>query len=214
SVEDWLRSAVAGLGGCIIERTSRLAGELSADSLVGDFIVTLSDGARIVVEAKNSARINLAGKDGILDELDRAIVNRAADYSICISAREAFPKEVGPFGVYGHRLLVVDHGDGAMTAVAVRWAIAALVADRETRGEMDHGLVEDRLQRIRQLAQLLSGSRRSLTDITTSVENVRNTLEQFRTELLAVVTDLDREVGRITGPADVVALRPAAGSGR
>jgi hypothetical protein len=40
---------------------------------------------------------------------------------------------------------------------------------------------------------------------------VRGTLEQLRTELLAVVTDLDREVTRITKPADVVRLRPAAG---
>ncbi|MDF1596127.1 MAG: hypothetical protein P1T08_08525 [Acidimicrobiia bacterium] len=211
SVQEWLRAAVAGPGGCVVERTGRTPGELSADAMVGDFVITLSDGARIVVEAKNAARINLAGKDGILDELDRAIVNRAADYSICISAREAFPKEVGPIGVYGHRLLVVEPGDGAMTAVAVRWAIAAMAAERQTRGELDHALFEDRLQRIRQLAQLLSGSRRSLTDITTSVENVRGTLEQLRTELLAVVTDLDREVTRITEPADVVRLRPAAG---
>ena len=212
SIHDWLSSAVAGIGGCVVERTGRIPGELSADALVGDFVVTLPDGARIVVEAKNTARINLAGKDGILDELDRAIVNRSADYSICISSREAFPKEVGPFGVYGHRLLVVDPGDGAMTAVAVRWAISAMAAERQTRGELDHGLFEDRLQRIRQLAQLLSGSRRSLTDITTSVENVRGTLEQLRTELLAVVTDLDREVARVTEPAEVVTLRSVAGS--
>lgn len=212
SVEGWLRTAVAGLGGCVVEKTGRLPGELSADALVGDFVINLADGARIVVEAKNTARISLAGKDGILDELDRAIVNRSADFSICISSRDSFPKEVGPFGVYGHRLLVVEPGDGAMTAVAVRWAISAMAAERQTRGELDPGLLEDRLQRIRQLAQLLSGSRRSLTDITTSVENVRGTLEQFRTELLAVVTDLEGEVARITRPADVVTLRPVAGS--
>ena len=99
-----------------------------------------------------------------------------------------------------------------MTTVAVRWAISAMAAERQTRGELDHGLFEDRLQRIRQLAQLLSGSRRSLTDITTSVENVRGTLEQLRTELLAVVTDLDREVARVTEPAEVVTLRSVAGS--
>lgn len=212
SVENWLREAVAGLGGCVVERTGRTPGEFSADAMVGDFVVTLADGARIVVEAKNTARINLAGKDGILDELDRAIVNRSADFSVCVSAREAFPREVGQFGVYGHRLLVVDQGDGAMTSVAIRWAISAMAAERQTRGELDHGLFEDRLQRIRQLAQLMSGSRRSLTDITTSVENVRGTLEQLRTELLAVVTDLDREVTRITRPAEVVNLRPAVGS--
>ncbi len=211
SVEEWLRSAVAGVGGCIVEHTGRTPGELSADALVGDFVIALPDGARIVVEAKNTARINLSGKDGILDELDRAIVNRAADYAICISSRDAFPREVGPFGVYGHRLLVVDCDEGAMTAVAVRWAIAALAAEREARGELDHALFADRLQRIRQLAQLLSGSRRSLTDITSSVENVRATLDQLRTELLAVVSDLDGEMHRITDPADVVDLRPAAG---
>lgn len=99
-----------------------------------------------------------------------------------------------------------------MTSVAVRWAISAMAAERRTRGEIDHGLFEDRLQRIRQLAQLMSGSRRSLTDITTSVESVRGTLEQLRTELLAVVADLDREVTRVGRPAEVVNLRPAVGS--
>lgn len=210
AVEEWLRLAVAGIGGCTVERTSRTKGELSADSLVGDFVITLADGARLVVEAKNTARINLTGKDGILDELDRAIVNRGADFAICVSSQPAYPREVGPFGVYGHRLLVVDGDDGVMTGVAVRWALAALAAERRTRGELDHALFSDRLQRVRQLAQLLSGSRRSLTDITTSVENVRNSLEQLRTELLAVVTDLDREVARISEPAEVVPLRPAA----
>jgi hypothetical protein len=212
-VEEWLRSVAAGVGGSIVERTGRTGGGLSSESVVGDFVVTLPDGARIVVEAKNTARISLRGKDGILDELDRAVANRSADYAICLSANDAFPKEVGTFGVYGRRLLAVAGGDGTLATVALRWAIAQLAAEKTQQGVLDVAAIEDRLQRIRQLAQLLSSNRRSLTEIATSVERVRSSLEHVRTELLALVADLGRETGTGEAEGRVVDLRQAADTG-
>lgn len=214
-IEDSLREAVRSTG-CVVERTGRVKGDLGAETLVGDFVVALPSDRRIVIEAKNTGRINLTGRDGILEELDRAMANRSADFAICVSARDAFPKEVGPLGVYGERILIVDEGDGTMLSVALRIAEMMLdkSADRKT-ADIDRGFLNDRIQRLRQLAQLFTNNRRSLTDIKTSVENVHGSLEQIRSELLFLVDEISHEIGRSSTTdsvsAAVVQLRSEAG---
>jgi hypothetical protein len=215
AIEEALRETVRS-SGCVVERTGRVKGDLGAETLVGDFVVVLASGRRLVVEAKNTARITLTGKDGILEELDRAMANRSADFAICVSARDAFPKEVGPLGVYGDRILIVDEGDGTMVAVALRLAEMMLEksADRKT-ADIDRGFVQDRMQRLRQLAQLFTNNRRSLTDIKTSVEHVHGSLEQIRAELLFLVDEISHEIDRSSteepAAASVVHLRSEAG---
>lgn len=214
-IEEALRQSLRS-SGCVVERTGRIKGDLGAETLVGDFVVVLASGRRMVIEAKNTARINLTGKDGILEELDRAMANRSADFGICVSARDAFPKEVGPLGVYGERILIVDEGDGTMLAVALRLAETILErsADRKT-ADIDRGFVQDRMQRLRQLAQLFTNNRRSLTDIKTSVDNVHGSLEQIRAELLFLVDEISHELDRTaadhSSSAAVVHLRSEAG---
>ena len=215
AIEEALRETVRS-SGCVVERTGRVKGDLGVETLVGDFVVTLPSDRRIVIEAKNTARINLTGKDGILEELDRAMANRSADYAICVSARDAFPKEVGPLGVYGERILIVDEGDGTMLAVALRLAEMAFEqsVDRRT-ADVDRVFLQDRMQRLRQLAQLFTNNRRSLTDIKTSVENVHGSLEQIRSELLFLVDEISHEIERsganAPSSAAVVHLRSGAG---
>ncbi len=215
AIEDALRATVRS-SGCVVERTGRLKGDLGSDKLVGDFVVSLPSDRRIVIEAKNTGRINLTGKDGILEELDRAMANRSADFAICVSARDAFPREVGPLGVYGERILIVDEGDGTMLAVALR--IAEMMLDKSkdrSTADLDRGFLSDRMQRLRQLAQLFTNNRRSLTDIKTSVENVHGSLEQIRSELLFLVDEISHEIDRSSAPesppASVVHLRSEAG---
>lgn len=213
-LEIHLRNAVAGLSGAVVERTSSSAGSISADSIVGDFVVGLPDGARVVVEAKNTRTLSLTGRQSILEELDRAMANRMADVAVCVSAQEAFPREVGPFGVYGRRLLVVEDGDGTMTWVAMRWAAAMAQAMRggNRSEELDVVAVDDIVQRIRQLGQVFSTNRRTLTDVTESVDRVRSSLDGLRRELLTLVDDLSHEMARGRRPeAEVLDIRREAG---
>ncbi len=182
----------------LVERTSLQTGELGAGAKVGDYLVVLPDGLRIVIEAKNTRSISVLGAEGILAELDRAKANRHADLAICVSACDAYPAEVGQFAVYGNRLLVVDDGQGVLLEVALRWAVETGRHRPEDR-DIDVDFVEDRVQRIRQLAQLFSSNRRALSEIVSSVERVRTSIDGMRAELLDLTDDVTRSL-RSTAP--------------
>jgi hypothetical protein len=193
-VEDRLR-LIARNRGAIVERTAETSGNVG-DDLVGDFVVTLANGVAVVVEAKNAGRIGLNGSGGILAELDRAMSNRGAEIAICVSAVEAFPGEVGTFGVYGNRILVVDDGDGTMLEVAMRWA--TLTADMSARSDegLDLEAFAALIDRIRRMSQMFSSHRRTLTDSIESINKVRDGLDDMRRDLVAHLDEVEFELER------------------
>lgn len=194
-LEGLLRRWAGAAGGCTVERVGRVTGELGPQATVGDFVIVLADGYRIVVEAKNQASVGLGGRDGILAELDRAVANRRADAAVCISRRDAFPAEVGRFGVYGTRILAVDEGDGLLTAVALQWARARAAAEASGRTHrIDVAIVADRVATIRRIAENLKSARAGLTDIRKGVDALSERLGDLRSEILAQVTDVEREL--------------------
>lgn len=201
-VEEVLRSQARAIGGCIVERTSLTSGTLGLHSKVGDFVLTLTDGTRVVVEAKNVGRMSLNGKTGILNELDQAMDNRNASWAICISRTDSFPGEVGTFAVYGNRVLVVDPGEGTLTGVAIRWINSSTVAAAQGTDLVDTATAQERLNRIRDLAQHFSRSKRALTVAQDSLESVRHDLDSLRSQLIELVDDIAR------------ALRPPAADKR
>ncbi len=190
-VEAWARLWAAAVGGCVVERTGLATGSLGK---VGDVVVTLPDGSRIVIEAKNQAAIGLSGANGILKELDRAIDNRDAQAAVCISGRDAFPAEVGMLGVYGTRVLAVDD-DGTMTGVALTLARAAIAAaGTAASGEIDLTSVADEVASIRKLADQLRSARATLTGVRKSVEGLGDTLGELRTDLLDRAAAIERAI--------------------
>jgi len=191
-VEDRLR-AIARPAGAVVERTSDRSGCVG-DDLVGDFVVTLQSGASIVVEAKTSGRVGLNGPGGILAELDRAMANRGAAMAICVSATDAFPAEVGVFGVYGNRILAVDDGEGSMLEVAFRWAGLLAAASEKSDVAVDLDALTALSDRIRRMAQTFSNHRRALTDSIASIDKVRDGLEEMRRDLLAHIDEMDFEL--------------------
>ena len=58
-IEERLRVMGRAIGGCVVENTGRTPGELAAGSVVGDLVVTLPTMRKVVVEAKNTARLTL-----------------------------------------------------------------------------------------------------------------------------------------------------------
>ena len=190
-VEAWARTWAARVRGCVVERTGLIVGPLGK---VGDVVVTLPTGYRIVIEAKNLATIGLSGKDGILKELDRAIDNRDAHAAVCISGRDAFPTEVGTLGLYGNRILAVDD-DGAMTSVALTLAQAAIVTAAAGRADrVDVAAVNDEVVSIRKLADQLRSARGTLTGVRKSVDGLSDTLGELRSDLLERASGIERAV--------------------
>jgi hypothetical protein len=207
AVESLLRREAGRLGGATVEVTTTTAGGLGPESKVGDFVVTLANGRRVVVEAKNVATIVLRGKGGILDELDRAMANREADYAICVSALDAFPSEVGVFGVFADRVLVVDDGSGPLLAAALRWAAAAVAGAGAAVGDVDVAQLASGLERIHDLAARISSAKKALTGIRSGVDQVRNDLDAMRCDLLDGVDDAIRALHARSGDeAAVVAV--------
>ena len=182
--------------GALVDRTGRTEGDLGGQK-VGDFVVTLPGVGRIAVEAKNQKSIGLAGEGGILAELDRAMSNRDAQAAICVSARDAFPIEVGAFNAYGSRVLVVDDGEGTLLRAALRWATNVLVLHSGGGAlDVDPAVVADRLERLRKMAERFKQCRTSLTDVQKSVAKVHDSLGEMRSDLLDHVDDLERELRR------------------
>ena len=195
AIEDRARTWAAGVGGCQVERTSTEGGSLGREALVGDLVVVLADGGRVVIEAKHTARITLTGADGILCELDRAMTNRDSEIAICVSAQEAFPGEVGSFGLYGNRILVVDDGTGSMFDVALRVANLLLSSARPTDGEtIDRAAVLDQIDRIHKLAKRFSSSKRTLTEAQNSIDLAKEGLDSLRFELIELAEAAAHEV--------------------
>lgn len=189
-----LRSEARSLSGCVVERTGTAGGSLGAHAKTGDFLLTMPDGTRVVIEAKNTARIGLAGSTGILAELDTAMDNRNADWAVCVSRLDAFPGEVGAFAVYGNRVLVVDPGDGVLTSVALRWVAASVRVARADVELIDRGAALERLGRIRDLARHFSRSKKVLAGAQSSLETVRDELDGLRSQLLDLVDDAVRSL--------------------
>ena len=195
-IEARLRSEARRLGGAVVERTSNDAGTNGPGSIVGDVVVTLPNGTRLVVEAKHTARITLTGKDGILEELDRAMANRTASWAMCVSHEDAFPQEVGVFGIYGNRILVVDDGSGELVQVALRWIMATEHHNGSDRQAVDTERLGALVERLRSLATRFSRTKRGLGAVQSSVEAVRCEIDELRTELLDGVDEMAEALTR------------------
>lgn len=193
-LETALRAEAGRIGGCVVERTGQSPGSGGPQAKAGDFVVTLPNEIRVAVEAKNTSRVGLGGAGGILEELDRAMTNRGADWGLCISNEDAFPGEVGAFGVYGNRLLVVDDGAGVLIGVALRWIRAAAAVSRLDGSRRDAEYALERLGRLRDLAQHFSRAKRILGTATSNIDAVRDEIDSLRVQLLDLVDELYRSL--------------------
>lgn len=194
-VDECLRRIGRNIGGCIVMATGTDAGCLSTSDKTGDFVVQNTPGHTVVVEAKNKSKLALTGKSGILAELDRAMENRQAHVAICVSATDAFPQEVGTFGVYGNRILVVDDGDGVLLEAAVRLAFNTAAVTLSPRATVDAIALAEHIERITQQAARLSGIKRGLTAM-------KETLDRISGDVGAVQTELRGELERASMALD------------
>ena len=149
-VEELLRF-LAQMQGDTVERVGNERGDEGA-SKKGDFVVTLREGLRFVVESKDhSSPITLRGDRGILKALDDSMTNRGASFAICVMKEEGgFPKEVGVFNDYDSDKVLCSFGPaGELLEVAYRWARATILAEMATDSGLDVQIVRESLDEVR-----------------------------------------------------------------
>lgn len=193
--EDELEARLRGFAGTqtgwMVERCSKTPGQLGPDSLVGDLVVTIPGGHRIVVEAKHKNRLTLTGHDGVLAELEQAMANRSAGAAICVSAQDAFPREVGPLGIYDNRILCADDSDGLLLAVALRLAANKLTSTQSSpTPQADPAEIRRHAERILEVVDRFKQVQRALGQTSAGIEEVRKTLREMREQIRAQVEEL------------------------
>jgi len=152
---DHLRGLAAAAGD-IMEETGSRTGVIP-NCKVGDHVITigpekLAAGARIVVEAKESASYDLAKT---IDEADTARRNRSAGVCIFVHSTKTAGPSIPPFARYGHDLVVKwDAEDAAgdvwlQAALMVATALSARAAshDKEDAGSFER--IDKAVERVR-----------------------------------------------------------------
>ncbi len=96
---------------------------------------------------------------------------------------------MGPLGLYGNRMLVVDAGDGTLAEAALRWARAVVETSDAGDDRVDVAALGDLFERLRALAKHFSTQKRALTDVRRSIEGVQDGLHELRTSLVELVEE-------------------------
>jgi len=151
---DHLRTIVES--GDVLQETGTTTG-LTPNCKIGDFVVTIGSekaaaGARIVIEAKESASYDLTKT---LDEAATARVNRQAEFCIFVHSTKTAQPSIPNFERYGSDLVVKwdaddDENDNWLLAafmVATRLAVRA--ASRGTEEAASFDKIDKAIERIR-----------------------------------------------------------------
>lgn len=171
------------------EDTSEQTGEITG-SKKGDFVITLDDtDQRIVVEAKNG---NFDGTPE--NETETAIENRNADYGILVAQSiEYLPRtRVGWFSEIDQNFVTValsDEGDAEIEPrflkFAFHWArTRAILNSVKTGEELDTDLMRSELEAVEGAIEDFSKIRTKCTNIESSTESIRETLNDMEEEIM------------------------------
>jgi hypothetical protein len=201
--------AVAGPAGDVVEECGTTTGTIPK-SKVGDFVVTLSPdsaapGARIVVEAKESAAYDLKKT---LEEADVARRNRDAGISLFIHSTRTAPAGLAPLARYGSDFVVLwDPGDPSTDVVLRAGYLAAkalsLRAVRASRAETaSFQLIDKAVETIRKQLE-------GFGDIRTYSETVGTTAKKILERARIMSEALEKQVEVLA--AQVAAVKADAG---
>lgn len=180
--------------GDICEDTSNATGMIK-NSKVGDLVVELgpeclASGARIVVEAKESASYTLSKA---LDELEVARKNRAASVGLFVFSSLSAPPELEPMKRYGADIVVVWDPEDPQTDVFLRAGLsvarAICVQEAVSRRQEEIDL-EPTERAIRAIEKLSNG----LAEINTWSETIRSNSNKIIDRVRVMSDELSRQV--------------------
>jgi hypothetical protein len=198
--------AIALAQGDVAEAVGDLKG---ATGKTGDIVVAIDATAgpargRIVIEAKDQR----LSKPRALEELDRAMADRDADFALLvIPTEEQLPARLHPLREYnGDKLIVVADDSGLALEVAYRLARARVLMKR-SEGEVDASAVHDLVERALNAMEDVRKVKSQLTGAKTNIDCAYRLVEEIADRVRGHLRQVDALVlsggqAEPAGPAD------------
>jgi hypothetical protein len=193
---DHLRGVVQAAGD-ILEETGTTTG-MKPNCKVGDYVITIGPekvaaGARIVLEAKESASYDLAKT---LDEAQTARTNRQADVCVFVHSTKTAPASIPTFQRYGHDIVVRwDADDEAQdvwlqAALMVATALSVRAAPHDKQEAASFDKIDKAIERIRKCLE-------GFEEITTFANTSKNAAEKILNRARLIQEGLSSQVQAI-----------------
>jgi hypothetical protein len=175
-----LRERVRAAGD-ILEDTGATTG-LKPNCKIGDYVMTigpekLATGARIVIEAKESASYDL---NKTLEEADTARINRQADVCVFVHSIKTAPSSIPNFQRYGRDIVVRwDPDDDAVdvwldAALMVATALSVRAASHDKKDAASFEKIDKAIERIRKHLEGFEEIQTSANTTKTAAEKILN----------------------------------------
>lgn len=174
--------------GDLVEDVSNVIGEITRGKK-GDFLYTLTSLNKIIaIEAKNG---EMPTPKNVLELMDKTMINRKADYVICIYAEESqLHNQVGSFQEYVPDKLVTHFG---LLAIALKVAISRLLLDTAVIDGIDRAATEKEIETIKNSLQSFRTIKTAATNILNQSQKIKDQAGQIRNEIstsLDILTEL------------------------
>ncbi len=177
---DHLRGLVQEAGD-ILQDTGSTTG-LKPNCKVGDHVITigpekLAAGARIVIEAKESASYDLSKT---LEEADTARINRQAEVCVFVHSTKTAPPSIPTFQRYGHDIVVKwdadddDHDIWLKAALMVATALSVKATSHDKQDAASFEKIDKAIERIRKCLE-------GFDEINTSANTTKSAAEKILT---------------------------------
>jgi hypothetical protein len=204
---DHLRQIVQASGD-IVQETGATTG-LKPNCKVGDYVLTigpekLAAGARIVIEAKESASYDLTRT---LEEADTARINRQAEVCVFVHSTRTAPPGIPTFQRYGRDIVVKWNADDDANdvwleaALMVATALSVKAASHDKRDAASFEKIDKAVERIRK-------SLEGFDEINTSANTARSAAEKILNRARLMQEGLSSQVQAIVD--EVLKLKDAA----
>jgi hypothetical protein len=181
-------SPIVSTTGDNLRFTGEESGELG-DSKVGDFVIELANqNENVVIEAKNASNYT---QPKIEDELEEAIENRAAEYSIFVAkSTEQLPNKIGCFNEYNqNQLVIVASDDGENVSrdyleIAVKWARMRVAQRKGSLGDdVDAEEAKSNIESAERTLKSFSQIKSNCTSIEKETEKIKGRADEMKREL-------------------------------
>lgn len=192
--EDEIETALSSYAKIYSDITTRTSKEETGSrSKKGDFIYELSEGNRIVIEAKDES----VGLKPMLAYMKEAIENRECEFGILVTRHfDQLPNQVGEFNLYEGNKLFCSFD---MLHFAIRWSRLYLTKIKsETVEGIDKTAILSALEKVKNQMKNFSAVKTKLTSMKKAVSNgseeITSTIEQMKAEIENALVEIEEEI--------------------